>query len=221
MLNEIFTHVNMREFAWDCGAGSGQFTQLLSSHFKYVVATDLSAQQLKHAPKLDNVQYSVQQAEKTSFADQSFDLITVAQAIHWLNFDDFYREVKRTLKPNGILAVVGYGLLHVDHVSINAKIQHVYHHILGSYWNPELRYIDEAYQTIPFVEISVPKFTMSYEWNATQLLGFLNTWSAVKHFKQQTGKDPLLELIELLQPLNEQFRIQFPILLRIGRLQSV
>ena len=69
------------QFAWDCGAGSGQLTQLLAPHFDAVVATDISAHQLQHAPYFENVSYQVQSAEHTSFAEQSFDLITVAQAI--------------------------------------------------------------------------------------------------------------------------------------------
>ncbi len=38
-------------------------------------------------------------------------MITVAQAIHWFDFEKFYAEVKRILKPSGIIAVIGYGLI--------------------------------------------------------------------------------------------------------------
>ena len=95
-------------------SGSGQLTQLLAPHFDAVVATDISAHQLQHAPYFENVSYQVQSAEHTSFAEQSFDLITVAQAIHWFDFDGFYAEVRRTLRPEGILAVIGYGLIQLQ-----------------------------------------------------------------------------------------------------------
>ena len=50
-------------------------------------------------------------AEHSGLSDHSADLITVAQAIHWFNFDVFYAEVRRVLKPKGCLAVIGYGLI--------------------------------------------------------------------------------------------------------------
>lgn len=42
IVQEILKHVPERTFAWDCGAGSGQFTQLLAPYFEHVVATDIS-----------------------------------------------------------------------------------------------------------------------------------------------------------------------------------
>ena len=64
-----------------------------------------------------NIFYSVENAEKTLFTSNKFDLITVAQAIHWFEFDNFYHEAKRTLKPGGVIAVIGY-----DIFKINKKI---------------------------------------------------------------------------------------------------
>lgn len=68
--------------AWDCGTGNGQLASKLSAFFDVVQATDISAQQLEHAVRKNNIHYSVQAAEHSSFPDQYFDLIIVAQAIH-------------------------------------------------------------------------------------------------------------------------------------------
>lgn len=223
VLDEILQHVNEHQFAWDCGAGSGQFTQLLSPYFKKVVATDLSEQQLKQAPHFDNVTYQVECAEKTSFPDHCFDLITVAQAIHWFNFEEFYSEVKRTLKPKGIFAVIGYGLFSVDDLQVNSEIQHVYFQILKEYWDVERRYIDENYQTIPFPfkEVETAQLKMSYQWGASQLLDYLNTWSAVKHYRQKNENDLFDQLKQLLVKKGDVlFQVNFPILLRVGCLED-
>ena len=59
IIGQILLSVPDRELAWDVGAGSGQFTQLLAPHFSYVLATDISENQLAHAAKLDNVRYKV------------------------------------------------------------------------------------------------------------------------------------------------------------------
>lgn len=104
----IFKHLKHKTKAWDCATGNGQVAQYLSKHFDNVYATDMSQQQLDHAFPAPNIHYSVCKAEKTLFEDQQFDLITVGQALHWLELDSFYKEVKRTGKPGSLLAVWGY-----------------------------------------------------------------------------------------------------------------
>src|SRR3954463_16650076 len=81
--------------------------------------------------------------------DKNFDLITVAQAIHWFDFEAFYKEVKRVIKPNGILTVIGYGLFSIDK-DTDAVINRFYREVTGPYWDKERRFVDEHYQTIPF-----------------------------------------------------------------------
>lgn len=223
LIQEILKHVATPQFAWDCGAGSGQLTQLLAPHFDAVVATDISAHQLQHAPYFENVSYQVQSAEHTSFAEQSFDLITVAQAIHWFDFDGFYAEVLRTLRPEGILAVIGYGLIQLQQPELQGCIERLYFKTLTGYWDAERRYIDEAYQTIPFPfeEIATPELSMSFQWSAAQLLDYLNTWSALKHYRAKNSNDPLYEFkafFALDDHANQVFELKFPIFLRLGRL---
>ena len=223
LIQEILKHVATPQFAWDCGAGSGQLTQLLAPHFDAVVATDISAHQLQHAPYFENVSYQVQSAEHTSFAAQSFDLITVAQAIHWFDFDGFYAEVLRTLRPEGILAVIGYGLIQLQQLELQGCIERLYFKTLKGYWDAERRYIDEAYQTIPFPfeKIATSELSMSFQWSAAQLLDYLNTWSALKHYRAKNSDDPLYEFkafFALDDDANQVFALKFPIFLRLGRL---
>ena len=222
IIQEILKHVPECGFAWDCGAGSGQFTQLLVPYFDQIVATDLSEQQLQSAPYFENVSYQVQFAEQTSFANQSFDLITVAQAIHWFDFEKFYQEVNRTLKPEGLLAVIGYGLIQVQDRSVNTLIQELYYQKLAGYWDAERLYIDEEYQTIPFGfdELEVPEFSMCYQWSVAQLLKYLSTWSAIKHYQLEHTDEPLLALAEHLQNLDQEFEVVFPVFLRLGRMKT-
>lgn len=223
IIQEILKHVPERYFAWDCGAGSGQFTQLLAPYFEQVVATDLSASQLQSAPYFENVSYQVQAAEQTSFSNRSFDLITVAQAIHWFDFDRFYAEVHRTLKIDGLFAVIGYGVIEIEDERVNAMVQELYNHKLADFWDVERRYIDEGYQTIPFPfeEILVSTFFMRYRWTSTQLLQYLSTWSAIKHYKNQCNDEPLEALFEYFEDIDQEFDINFPVYLRLGKLEKV
>src|SRR5690606_23388116 len=97
-----------RERAWDCATGTGQAAQGLARHFAAVEATDASEQQVVHATAVPNVTYSVQPAELTNFADNAFDAICVAQAVHWFDLERFYEEVARVLRPRGVIALLGY-----------------------------------------------------------------------------------------------------------------
>jgi ubiquinone/menaquinone biosynthesis C-methylase UbiE len=222
---ELFAHilslVAEKNTAWDGGTGNGQVASVLATHFTSVFATDISAQQLEHAIQLENIHYSLQPAEKTNFHDAQFDLVTVAQAIHWFRVQEFYTEVKRTLKPGGLIAIIGYGLLHASQ-PLQQLIDHFYYKIVGPYWDAERRYIDEKYQTIPFPfqEIPMPFFQMDYDWTLEQLLGYINTWSAVKHYEKQQGVNPVNALAKELGKLWQDQEVQtfsFPLLLRVGR----
>ncbi|OTG69600.1 SAM-dependent methyltransferase [Acinetobacter sp. ANC 4470] len=222
ILKEILQHVPERTFAWDCGAGSGQFTQLLAPYFDHVVATDISDAQLQQAPYFENVSYQVQAAEQTSIPAQSIDLVTVAQAIHWFDFEAFYTEVKRVLKPQGVMAVIGYGLIQLKDTTLNSLVQQLYFETLKDYWDSERRYIDEGYQTIPFPfqEQAVPTLSLQYQWTAQQLLSYLNTWSALKHYQEQNSDDPLQLISNTLNAAPENLDVTFPVLLRIGTLKK-
>lgn len=222
LLEQLLPYVPVRQCAWDCGAGSGQLTQLLAPHFQQVMATDISVKQLAQAPVLQNVNYQLQCAEQTDFPAHHFDLITVAQAIHWFDFEKFYAEVRRTLKPDGLLAVIGYGLIRTDQVRINLFIDELYFRILKGYWDAERRYIDEGYQTLPFPfqEYPVPAIQMDFQWTLAQLIDYLNTWSAVQHFQRRHQQNPVDLLRNQLQhnDLNKKIAVSFPILLRLGHL---
>ncbi len=66
----------------------------LSEYFKLVIASDASKKQIENAKPRNNIRYEVFPAEKTTLADSSVDLITIAQALHWFDLDEFYRGQK-------------------------------------------------------------------------------------------------------------------------------
>ncbi|WP_180028796.1 class I SAM-dependent methyltransferase [Acinetobacter sp. YH16032] len=230
VIDEIFKYVQNYEMAWDCGAGSGQFTRLLAPHFNPVIAMDLSEAQLQQAPAIDNVIYRIENAEHSNFKAQCFDLITVAQAIHWFDFELFFQEVYRTLKPQGVFAVIGYGLIEVENEELQSCIEKLYHQVLKPYWESERHYIDLKYQTIPFPfeEIPTCEQHMHCKWRIDQLIDYLNTWSALKKYlKQNTQANNqatqiLNQMSQYALTLNNdtghKFNIRFPIFLRIGKL---
>ena len=93
--------VRHRNLAWDCATGNGQAAVVLSEYFEEVIASDASKEQIENAESRKNIRYEVFPAERTNVADSSVDLITIAQALHWFDLDDFYKEAKRVLRKDG------------------------------------------------------------------------------------------------------------------------
>ena len=172
--------------------------------------------------RLEILSYSVQPAEKTNFENRQFDLIVVAQAIHWFDFEKFYAEVFRTAKENAIICVVGYGRIEITD-QVDNIITAFYNNVIGAYWDKERRYIDEGYKTIPFPfkEIQAPHFVLRLNWTFDHLIGYLNTWSAVKHFIKENGYNPVDKLQSELKEYwdqNHVKEVRFSLLLRVGQI---
>lgn len=178
----------------DVACGTGQLSILLAACFDQVIATDASASQIANANPLSNVDYRVTPAAQSTLPDHSVDLITVAQAAHWLNLDDFYVEVQRVAKPDAILALVSYGITQVKNQTINQLILHFYHEVVGDYWPPERQHIVDGYRhlSFPFEELATPAFLMTAHWRCEQLIGYLNTWSAVTQAKK-SGQEKAID----------------------------
>lgn len=166
--------------AWDCGCGTGQATAPLKKICSEVWATDISKTQLAQAPPLEGVIYQQASAEKSGLLEGHFNLILAAQAAHWFHLPAFYQEAQRVASPNARLLVMGYGLIETVHVVIQAAIHQLYFQILSGYWDIERRHIDSQYSTLyfPFETLPWPDFYIQVEWCLSQLLGYLNTWSA-------------------------------------------
>ncbi|CAN5515004.1 class I SAM-dependent methyltransferase [soil metagenome] len=219
----LYSNLHSFERALDVATGNGQVATELAKKFTTVYATDISKKQLAEAPQLSNVFYKAEAAEDASFPDHYFDLITVAQAIHWFDFDKFYTGVKRMLKPGGMVAVIGYGLISVNE-RVDLWLHHFYKNITGPYWDKERKYIDALYTTIPFplTEITVPNLQITYSWSREQFIGYINTWSAVQHFIKATKSHPLsahlMQRLNLLWPDDVLHKISFPLLLRTGHI---
>ena len=103
-----------RELAWDCGTGNGQAAIDLSRYFRRVIASDTSAAQIDKAQPHEKIDYRVASAENSGIDSNCIDLILVAQALHWFDFELFYLEAKRVLKPEGVLAAVSYQLPRIN-----------------------------------------------------------------------------------------------------------
>ena len=211
-----------RTQVWDCATGSGQAALGLARHFSRVIATDASAAQVRAATRHPRVCYGVAQAEAVPFRSGTFDLITVAQALHWLELPVFYAEARRLLAPGGAVAVWTYGRQRVDDGDIDAVVDQYYGQIVGPYWPPERRWVENGYRTLrfPFAEVPVASPPMSVSWTLDELLGYIGTWSATARYRSATGVDPLPDLADRLAAhwgdRAARRRIEWPLSIRAG-----
>lgn len=98
--------------AVDVGCGNGQSTLPLCKYFHKVIGCDVSRAQIELARKdIPNVSYVQSAGEDMAFLENnSTDLINMISALHWLDLDKFYPEVKRVLKPGGVLSAVAHDI---------------------------------------------------------------------------------------------------------------
>lgn len=216
----ILNHVPAFDAAWDVGTGNGQVAKVLSEYFTNVYATDISDTQLQYAVKKPNINYSKQRGEQTNFADNTFNLITIGTALHWFDFDSFYKEVNRVAKPNAVIAAWAYSPMR-SIPAIDEIIDNFFHNVVYKYWDAERKYVDEEYTTIPFPfkTITAPPFEINAKWTNDQLIGYLNSWSAVQHYIKQNGNNPVSFIEDQIRKNwkdGEKLDIHFPLFLKIG-----
>lgn len=208
--------------AWDAGTGSGQAARLLAEHFERVIATDASAEQLAAAAPHPRVEYRRATAEDSGLAPASVDLVAAAAAIHWFDPPRFHAEVRRVLKPGGVLAAWSYDMVHVT-PEIDRVTDWFYAERVGRHWPAGRRHVETRYRELafPFDELPFGDWAIEAELDRAAFVGYVGTWSAVDRARTAEGRDPLPEYEARVAPLwpepSERKRARWPLFARIGR----
>ena len=222
LYQHILSKTSGRKAAWDCGTGNGQVARDLANHFEKVEATDISQKQLDNAEPRSTITYSISAAEKTMFEHSTFDLITVAQALHWFSINEFFSEVQRVGKKDATLAAWGYNLPRLS-AEIDRVLDDFYENVIGKYWDTERRLVESGYSNLefPFREKEYWTDRITAEWNYNELIGYINTWSAVQNYIRVQQTNPVNDHFELIKPLFKQGRIEvsFPLFLWTGKIK--
>lgn len=219
----LAAHAPARHVAWDCACGNGQATIDLAERFDRVIGTDPSAAQIAQAPPHPRIEWRVAPGENSGIESAVCDLVTVAQALHWLDVPAFFREAARVARPAGLVAVWSYGDVRVDDPDADALVRHFSRTVVGPYWPPQRSIVDEGYRSIvmPFEELDVPTFEMAERWTLEQLVGYTRTWSATSRYRETMKVDPTIELEKQLRAVwgepSEARRVWWPLVVRVGR----
>ena len=218
----ILSFVKEKNTAWDCATGNGQAAVVLADLFKKVIATDISAAQIEKAIIKENIEYLVCPAESTPFKENTFDLVTVAQAYHWIKWDEFKKEVTRVCKAGAIIAIWTYNRNTIGNKQIDEAVYNFYENVTKRYWDYERKYVDERYSTVEFDYDLLPakNFETILNWKREDFIGYISSWSAIQKFIKINGHSPIPifeEEINKLWAEGEVKNVVFPIYLKLGR----
>lgn len=208
----------------DVGCGTGQATVAMVDHFDEIIGIDPSQSQLDNAVQHPKVSYRLGTVEEqlAKMSDSSVACITSAQAAHWLDIPVFYKEVKRVLKPGGVLALWTYGLNTLPkHPTAQARVEHLYHNVLGDvYWDARRKLVENEYRDVPLMSetfpedfdgqrISAKELDIVQEITGEMLIGYLRSWSGYNSYctknKVEFGSsgDPMLPIEEAVAGVTE------------------
>lgn len=210
--------------AWDCATGNGQAAVSLCKYFAQVDATDLSEQQVDNSFAADNITYRAAPAEDSGFADNSFDLITVAQAVHWFDFSEFWPEVRRVARDGAFFCAWGYGFVEGGD-EINEQLIKPAEALFDPYWARGNRIIMSGYKSedleFPFERIEAPDFAIEVTWSIEDLLNFFRTWSAFKLMQDDPAGHLIRELFTNATSrfADQRLELRMPICVAAGRIE--
>ncbi|MCR5764311.1 MAG: class I SAM-dependent methyltransferase [Treponema sp.] len=106
-LYENISSVSKDKTVLELATGPGMIAKHIAQSAKIVVATDFAPNMIETAKKgyvPENVTFKVANAEKLIFADDSFDVVIIANALHVMpNPHKALAEISRVLKEDGIL----------------------------------------------------------------------------------------------------------------------
>lgn len=212
-----------RDLAWDSGCGSGQLSVPLAGRFARVIATDVSAEQIARGRTHPRVEYRRAPAEASGLPDAVVDLAVSAQAAHWFDLPGYYAEVRRVSRPGAVVALLSYGRVHVD-AGADPLIERFCAGVLGRYWPPGRRFVDDGYRSLPFPfeETPVAPQEMGEQWALGDFFGYVDTWSATQALARAEGRGPIeafkRDLARVWGPAGAVRPVRWDLTLRVGRL---
>lgn len=116
--------------------------------------------------------------------NNSLDLVTCSQCFHWFDFEKFYAEVTRLLKPNGVLALITYvrPLIVHDDEEIRNLIRNTFTSPpLNKFVDEKLKIVDNGYADIvlPFNDVRRKQTTIYTDCvSGSQVIGYIKSWSS-------------------------------------------
>ncbi|KAL9654615.1 hypothetical protein ABK040_006677 [Willaertia magna] len=242
LFQTIFSNIKTNKesiIALDVGCGSGQATKEINKLCKYCIGIDPSKNQIQQAKQLnlenvdfivgtdvelvnvinnhvkDNEQNLSANIEINSNSPKlTFDLIVVAQSLHWFDFERFFQQVDQLLSKDGVFAAWTYILNHFEGENGEeaTKVLNDFYKTIweGGYWSERRKLVDEKYETIPHIPYkdNIKRIVVDYkvDMSLEQYINYIGTWSSIQDYSKKNGEEKSKELLDqLLNDLKNAF----------------
>ena len=219
----------------DVGCGSGQSTFYLGGLFQRCVGIDISKAQVENAQRqcqenVQNVEFKVGDVSNLPVESETVDVVTCAQAWHWLNPADLYRECNRVLKPKGCLVVYGYGNVELTNKDCNRLVSNFYSSTLKGCWHQGRLHIDNLYKDVklPYKVTERHDLSMHHVMSLPGFIGYVSSWSGYQTYCErnpgntmltdlQEGIKAVLEGTDLDRDQEAKVEMRFPVFVIMGQ----
>jgi SAM-dependent methyltransferase len=167
--------------AMDLGAGTGIVAGHLAEWFQEVIAVEPDGKMAaKIAGRFPQIAIRNSTAEENPQAAESVDLITIANALHWMEPEKTFANARKWLKPDGLLAVFDRRL-----PKANAAIDRIALSEFRGPWKPhrdprlkrDLRWQDEVHTAPGFQIVDETKFPNVIPMTVADYTGFWRSTS--------------------------------------------
>jgi SAM-dependent methyltransferase len=122
----------------DIGTGTGTMAREFARRGCEVVGLDPSEELIAEARRIDaeqdlRIEYVIGTAERTRLDARSFDVVSAGQCWYWLDRPKAVREIKRVLRPEGLLVIAQFDWIPLPGNAVEATEE------LIEKYNPEWR----------------------------------------------------------------------------------
>jgi ubiquinone/menaquinone biosynthesis C-methylase UbiE len=202
----------------DLGCGTGLVTESFIKSYSAPSSFDLvdpdssmllqAKERFAHENSISSFHCS--SAENVPFEDESFDLVLIGSAWHWMNPESALKEIERILKPNGFVFIFEYQFPKAPQRSdLNDWIRIQF----NTHWKPttqtprgSLRELTECWRkNAQFSQVSSGTLLQSRLHHASELAGVIVSQSRYQHFVQNFSEHEKVKLREELEKDLNQF----------------